>query len=690
MTSPNLNPPTQPPRQGNFLSLLGIFLVAMGCLIMVCVVGSGYLILRYFAFPPAATPTPSGPILQSVGTPTSVAPEATLPALPTLSKTTDLSKAIATLKLLSQTVVPVNDPISLAERLQGKSNIPPAATTPPPPISPGTEQSFWVNNQDTAQNNKVQAKMVYATDHLYFWIQNGVNYNLNDVKTLCNLFETKIYPTDRAFFGSEWTPGVDNDPHIYILFAHGLGGRVAGYFSSGDEIPPAAFAASNGHEMFMFSADAFSSLAKDYVYSVLAHEFQHMIHWYGDRNEESWMNEGFSELAAFLNGYSIGGFDTLFASNPNMQLTDWPTDANSRDVHYGASFLFLDYLLNRMGQKTTQAVVAEKANGLDSIDKVLADMNATDPVTHALITADDLFTDWTLTNFIKDKSAGDGRFTYTNYPQAPTVKPTSTISNCPLTNQRSSVIQYGAQYIKITCRGKYTLNFQGSREVSVMPANAHSGDFTFWSNKGDESDMTLSQTFDFSSLTGNIGMSYWTWYDLEENYDFLYLEASNDGGKTWQMIKTPSGTDKNVSGNNYGWGYNASSGGWKQEQVDLSKYAGQKVTLRFEYITDAAVNGEGFLVDDVQIPQLHYQTDFEMDNGGWDAVGFVRIENRLPQTFRVSLITIGKPDSVQYLKLNDDETLSVTLDLSSDVVLVVSGTTRFTRQPAAYSFSIQP
>jgi bacillopeptidase F (M6 metalloprotease family) len=71
--------------------------------------------------------------------------------------------------------------------------------------------------------------------------------------------------------------------------------------------------------------------------------------------------------------------------------------------------------------------------------------------------------------------------------------------------------------------------------------------------------------------------------------------------------------------------------GYIQESVDLSQYAGQQVTLRFEYITDAAVNGEGVLLDDVSIPEIGYTTDFENGDGGWDAQGFVRCKIRLPR-----------------------------------------------------------
>ena len=41
--------------------------------------------------------------------------------------------------------------------------------------------------------------------------------------------------------------------------------------------------------------------------------------------------------------------------------------------------------------------------------------------------------------------------------------------------------------------------------------------------------------------------------------------------------------------------------------------------MRFEYVTDAAVNGEGLLLDDVSMPQINYSSDFESDDGGWEA-----------------------------------------------------------------------
>ena len=102
-----------------------------------------------------------------------------------------------------------------------------------------------------------------------------------DIKALMDAFENKIYPTDREFFGSEWTPGVDDDPHIYVLYTGGLGSTVAGYYYYPDEYPPQIFQYSNAHEMFYISSS--ESLSSAYTYGTLAHEFQHMIHWYQDQ-----------------------------------------------------------------------------------------------------------------------------------------------------------------------------------------------------------------------------------------------------------------------------------------------------------------------------------------------------------------------------------------------------------------------
>lgn len=608
-------------------------------------------------------------------------------------QTTDENVDLAeqTVQTLEDTLVPENDPAELAVRLGSVESVPELAIDPDAPYEVGAVKDFWVTNTATNVSSQRTAVLRYVTDHAYFWIGEDVNYREAELSELAETFESQIYPTTREFFGSEWTPGIDGDEHIYILYVTGVGFSTAGYFSSSDSVHPLASEYSNAHELFVFNADN-SPLGDEYTFGVLAHEFQHMIHWYRDRNESSWVNEGFSEVSTLLNGFDPGGFDYLYTSNPDLQLTDWPNDPNATSPHYGASFLFMTYFLDRMGSQVSQQLVAHPENGLESVDLLLEEIDARDPLTDLPLRADDLVVDWALTNYIHDDTVLDGRFSYEIYPDAPRTYDTETLYECQPGLQPRTVRQYGVDYIHIACSGSHTLRFEGAHKTTLLPESAYSGDFSFWSNKGDESDMTLTREFDFTGVDGEITFSYMTWYDIEEDWDFLYLLASTDG-KTWEIIQTPSGTDEDPTGNSYGWGYTGLSGGdgtWIREEVDLSQYAGQQIWLRFEYITDAAVNGEGMLLDDLAIPAIDYFSNLEEDAGGWEGDGFVRVPNLLPQTFRLALIwDLGNAVEVQYLELNDENIIEIPVEIGGDVegvTLVVLGTTRFTRQVASYQF----
>jgi len=607
------------------------------------------------------------------------------------------AEAAAMDRALGEEVVPIADPISLAERLQGKEGIPVVLAASAAPIPVGTRRTFWASNTDTLENFQVEAELVYATDHVYFWVEQGIGYDLDEVQALVDEFENETYPTNRAFFGSEWSPGVDGDEHLYILLADNLGFSIAGYYSSNDEYSPQAHEFSNGHEMFYLMAPNID-LGDTFTAGVLAHEFQHMIHWYRDRNEETWMNEGFSEVAAHLNGFNVGGADYEFASRPDQTLAQWPSEPGTAGGHYGQAFLVLTYFLDRFGAEATQALVADEANGFDSIDRTLETLGIVDPATGRPVTADDFFLDWAVALLLQDPSVGDGRFAYTSYDAAPEPGYAETVGECPLEPQTRNVSQYGVDYVRLTCPGRHLLTVEGTSLVPILPVDAHSGDYAFWSNRGDTSDMTLTRAFDLSQASGPVALEYWIWYDIEEGYDYAYLEISDDGGETWSIVTTPGGTAEDPSGNSYGWGYNGFSGGgdepaWVQERVSLADYAGREILVRFEYVTDAAVNGEGMLLDDVAIDAIGYFEDFESGDGGWEGEGYVRLFNRLPQTYRLALVERGDDPTVTYLALDETGRVEVPVEIGSGVeeaVLVITGTARHTWQPAAYRFRVSP
>ncbi|MBV6449609.1 MAG: hypothetical protein MHPDNHAH_00321 [Anaerolineales bacterium] len=652
--------------------VVGIVAILLCC---ACAVIAAAGVVIYQAAQKVATDFPLPPI-DVFETPTST-PEVERPTTDTIST--------ETVETLSKTLVPENNPYELACRLQKICNVP--TTVPSKSYKLGDQETFWVTNVDTVENFQAKATLRYVGEHIYFWIENGVKYDEADLKRLGDTFESQMYPTNREFFGSEPNPGIDDDPRIYILYVRGTGFSNAGYFSTPDMYNPLVKEYSNAHEMFFFNADNMDLGAED-TYGTLAHEFQHMIHSNTDRNEASWINEGFSMVAELLNDYPIY-FDYYYVTDPDINLTDWSPDPGSNGPHYGQSFLYLSYFLDRFGEDATKAVVKHPENGLASIDETLAELNITDSQTGQPVTADDVFMDWAATMWLQDSSVGDGRYHYNNYPEAPTISVSESISTCP-TSASGSVNQYGIDYFTINCAGDHTLNFSGSTVAKLLPADAHSGKYAFWSNKGDESNMTLTREFDFTNVSAPITLSYSMWYDLETDYDYLFLEASTDG-QTWEILTTPSCTTEDPSGNSYGCGYNGQTGDWVQEDVDLSQFAGKKVQIRFEYITDAAVNGEGFLLDDVKVDAAGYQSDFEADDGGWISAGFARVENVLPQTFRLSLIVKGDTTTVTQIPVNADQTAVFPFSLKpgEEAILIVTGTTRYTRLSAAYQIEIK-
>ncbi len=547
-------------------------------------------------------------------------------------------------------------------------------------------------NNATDENFQVTTELVVVTPHVFFWVEEGLNYNKSDVERLANTFENDIYPTNREFFGTEWKPGIDNDEHIYLVYSRGIGGNVAGYFSAIDSIHPLLKQFSNAHETFMINADVVN-LGDEYIYSVLAHEFQHMIHWYQDRNETSWMNEGFSELAVSLNGYPVGGWHNVYLSDRDVQLNMWPVEPESQGVHYGSSYLFMQYFLDRFGAEATKALVQEDLDGLAAIDQVMEELKISSDHGSGWMTAEEVFIDWTVASTINDPVLEEGQYAYQQdglIGNGYTIFSDSV--NCDVSGWTSQdVSQFGVESLFLRCDSPATLRFQTVGEVGLLPVAPYMGEKAYWSNRNDESDTRLTQQFDLTGVTGEVSLDFMVWFDLEEDYDYAYVLASLDGQR-WDMLETHFGTSTNPQGSNYGWGYTGSSNGWVSESIDLSLYNGQKVWIRFEYVTDANLNDEGLLLDEVRIDAINYSTSFENDDDGWEPEGFVRVSDRLAQRMALTIIKSGsRTTSVDTHVFFGGDTVEIELDDMKEwesVTVLVSGLTRYTVQPANYRLEL--
>ena len=155
--------------------------------------------------------------------------------------------------------------------------------------------------------------------------------------------------------------------------------------------------------------------------------------------------------------------------------------------------------------------------------------------------------------------------------------------------------QYAAKYIEVKPESRsLDLAFSGSPVTKLLPTEAHSGQRFWWSNRGDSTDSMLTREVDLTKVNAAT-LRFWTWFDIEKGWDYAYVEVSENGGAMWSILPGTHASRDDPLGNSYGPGYTGKSGDsgvprWIEETVDLTPYAGKKVLLRFEYITDEAVN----------------------------------------------------------------------------------------------------
>jgi hypothetical protein len=187
------------------------------------------------------------------------------------------------------------------------------------------------------------------------------------------------------------------------------------------------------------------------------------------------------------------------------------------------------------------------------------------------------------------------------------------------------------------------------------PFDPHTGDQYVYSQIADQAYKRLTRTID---LTGKITgeLTFWVSYDLEQDWDYFFVEAHTVGQDDWTTLPDQNGhtiTDTGLScvqiplvalhpwvgryqtyveapdaepscsptGTTGAW--NAATGrsaGWEQWQIDLSAYAGQQVEISLAYVSDPAVQGLGVFLDDVVI-STGEATSFEGGLDGWTATG---------------------------------------------------------------------
>lgn len=257
-----------------------------------------------------------------------------------------------------------------------------------------------------------------------------------------------IYDINTELFGDP--PDVDGDPRIFIIVLDILdspftGTTFVGYFDTNNQTGQAV------REMLYIDTnplDIESELAR----ATLAHEFQHVLHWRGDVDEDKWIDEGCAEYAELACGYKdtteTAGESWLGA--PNVRLTVW----EDLPFDFDQAYLFTSYLVQRVGESVLRPLVEHDGNGIDGLNAVLADFGE--------LRFDELFFDWSAATWFD----GEDNLGYRDIRLGTVAR--DTIDVASRTTRKARL--WGSDFLALNTRGRYdvTLESLGDNAVAAV------------------------------------------------------------------------------------------------------------------------------------------------------------------------------------------------------------------------------
>ncbi len=86
-------------------------------------------------------------------------------------------------------------------------------------------------------------------------------------------------------------------------------------------------------------------------------------------------------------------------------------------------------------------------------------------------------------------------------------------------------------------------------------------------------------------VTPNKTLSYYTWYSLEQDWDYAHFDLNN-GSHFWWTFDIYTGNQTS----------------WVQKTFNVNRFFGKTTRMRFRFISDYSVTQEGWYVDDVYVP----------------------------------------------------------------------------------------
>ena len=475
------------------------------------------------------------------------------------------------------------DTRALAERLLGFDAdfaIPP----PTPRYRPGDSEEFWVTKSADDRPSSITATLVAASPNLYVWVEDSLSFDpqamvavaqeLDRAFTTLRLRGVYGEPTIIPNIGEipDITslidlPDVDLDPHLFVLYASDLGNEAV-VINPNDSLPmeiaPGDY--SNQHELIAVNMSVLPGASVDdpAFTTLLAAGFYEFLAQSHTPDQAQWLREGLGILVTRLMQMPqvLGEATTAFLQDPNASLIR-PSSVSGGLAVDGAQQMFFDYTRQRFGFEFFQSLFKQPGAGLQPFDRVFAEADIVDPVTGTVITGDMLFADFVVTNVVStlfNRPFGDQRYWHF-ISQLPENVP---IAGMPLNNQLNVsladqvVNQYGTRYLYVLNdqQASFEFSFTGQPTAArlPLPADSDPDNHFYWSGDAPDRSAMLTQTFDLTNVDAAT-LQFDTWYQLDMERNYAYVQVSTDGGATWEIISSHLSSEANRYALAYGPGY---------------------------------------------------------------------------------------------------------------------------------------
>lgn len=579
-------------------------------------------------------------------------------------------------------------PITTPLRHEGDAQVRWGWETAEKALGPFNQEPFEVGDRTTfnisSDLDDYEFELHHRSQHAYFWFEVGTHVDPDVLETTAARFDSEIWQLNRYLYGENPTPGIDGDRLIHIVHLESPWPGLAGYFSPDDQCARYICDESNERDAIYLMLD-YGPVGSDRYFSTLTHEFQHMIQFEVDGNEYRWLNEGFSQLAEHLAGFRDDPINNSniqsYLSQPDLYLNSWTYDGYQQGAYYGAGYLMAMYLYERFGVGFIRTLARHPLDGLASIHAVLN-------VTEQGIGIDELMTDWWIANIVDDPYVADGRYYYQTFDLPESVYTERLLLDDSRMQAKGFLKQYGVRYFEITESGTYQLSFAGNELTSLTPLAPHSAEWVWWSNNASSSVTSMTRTVDLSDVD-QARFHYWLYGETGHFPGYLHLLVSTDG-RHWRFLESDTMLRFDQYSEAPGPHYSGLINTWRNDSVDLSDYAGQVIQIRIEYVTNNAVTGPGFVLDDMRIPEIGWSDSVEDGATGWEVDGFLRTPQMVQQNWALAVVNRGKTPLVQKIDVQDGGASAEITVGSEGAIIVLGAMAPFTQTEAGYNLLLSP